>query len=320
MPTGAQLGGDGGRPQGLLDDPRWLAAGAAGLVAALLAAWAFHGLPLGALAFWLAPFPLFSAGMGFGPGSAVAAVALAALLLWLTGTTIGTWLFLLGFGLPVVALVAAAGRGVASGPHLGLPLALLGVLPSLGILGAALWLADAPGGLEGTLRDIAESGLRRLDLPAQGGLVAGIVRVQAAAIGFWLALAWLANGWAAGKLLARAGIAGAPAWSLARLPSWYLVLPALALGFWLAAGPEAEAMRLSLLLVLLVPLMLHGLAVLHTRTRGMGERPLLLAAVYVALVVLFLPASLAVAGYGAFDLILRPSSKTQSGGPRPPRS
>jgi hypothetical protein len=75
---------------------------------------------------------------------------------------------------------------------------------------------------------------------------------------------------------------------------------------WLAAGDDGDAVELSMMLVLLLPLMLHGLAVLHTRTRGRGERPLLLGAVYVSLLILFLPASLAVAGYGAFDLLLRP--------------
>lgn len=317
MPTEATGSGDGGQPRGgLLDDPRWLAAGAGGLVAACLALWAFRGLPLGPAGFWLAPLPLLAAGMGFGTASAFGAVCVAVLALWIAGTKAGVWLFLLGFGLPCLLLVAASGRE----RRLGLPLALLGLVPAAGIAGAALWLADTEGGLEGTLTAIAQSSLRRLDLPAAAGLVASIVRVQAAAIGFWLALALVVNAWLAGRLLARAGVAAAPAWSTARLPGWYAALPALALGAWLAADAGAEAVRLSLLLVLLVPLMLHGLAALHTRTRGLGERPLLLGAVYVMLVVLFLPASLAVAGYGAFDLILRPSSTNKGGGAEPPRN
>jgi hypothetical protein len=211
---------------------------------------------------------------------------------------------LLGFGLPAALLVATGRRGLQ------LPLALLGLLPAGGIVLAAVWLSDAPGGLEGTLRAIAQSTLGRLDLPASTGLVSDIVRVKAAAIGFWLALALLGNAWLAGRVLARLGLIGRPAWGVARLPGWYMAAPAVALGLWLAADEGADAVRLSLLLVLLVPLLLHGLAALHTRTRGLGERPLLLGALYVALVVLFLPASLAVAGYGAFDLLVRrpPSS------------
>jgi hypothetical protein len=98
-------------------------------------------------------------------------------------------------------------------------------------------------------------------------------------------------------------------------------LPALALGWWLAAAGGSDAVELSLLLVLLVPLMLHGLAALHSATRGRGERMFVLGAVYLSLVLLFLPASFAVAGYGAFDLLTR-RPPSNSGGARdaPPRS
>jgi hypothetical protein len=309
--TGPETEGQpqGHNPGGLLADPRWLAAGAAGLAAAFLSLWAFRGMPLGVIAFWLTPLPLFMAGLGFGTGSAFGATALATLALWVTAAPVGAWLFLLGFGMPAVVLVAASAGG-----RLDRPLALLGLLPAAGIVAAAIWLSDVPGGLEGTLRAIAQSTLRRFDVPASGGLLADIVRVKAAAIGFWLSLALLGNAWAAARLLARLGVAGPPAWSTARLPGWYMAAPAVALGFWLAADEGADATRLSLLLVLLVPLLLHGLAALHTRTRGLGERPLLLGALYVALVVLFLPASLAVAGYGAFDLLVRRSPSNGGGG------
>lgn len=320
MPTDATGQGKGGQAGGLLADPRLLAAGAGGLLAACLALWAFRGLPLGAVAFWASPLPLLAAGMGFGTAAAVLGLVVATLALWLAGSLVGVWLFLLAFGIPATLVVAAA-RGPGG---LGLSLALLGLMPAAGILGAAWWLSGMPGGLEGTLRALAESALRRFDLPDSAGLVADIVRVKAAAVGFWLALALLANAWVAGKLLARAGIAPAPAWSTARLPGWYMAAPALALGAWLLSAEGADAVPLSILLVLLVPLMLHGLAAMHTRTRGRGERPLLLGAVYVSLVILFLPASLAVAGFGAYDL-LRPSSPPSSprggrGPGTPPRS
>lgn len=316
--TGQGNGGEGNQRSagGLLADPRLLAAGAGGLLSACLALWAFRGLPLGALTFWASPLPLLLAGMGFGTASALIALLVATGALWLAGSIVGVWLFLLGFGIPAVLLVAAwHGAGA-----LGRPLALLGLLPAAGIVGAALWLADMPGGLEGTLRALAESALRRFDMPDSAAFVTDIVRVKAAALGFWLAIALLASAFVAGKLLARAGIAPAPAWSTARLPGWYVGAPVLALGAWLMAEEGADAVPLSTLLVLLVPLMLHGLAVMHTRTRGRGERPLLLGAVYLLLVVLFLPASLAVAGFGAYD-ILRPSSHNRGSGPgTPPRS
>jgi hypothetical protein len=315
MPTDGTGTGNGGQAS-LLDDPRLLAAGAAGLASAVLALAAFRGLPLGTLGFWLSPMPLFLAGMGFGTAAAFGALAVAAIALWLAASTAGLWLFLVGFGIPALLLVAAAGQG-----QLGRPLALLGILPAAGIAGAAWWLADAPGGLEGTLHAMAETAMRRFDLAASAGVLADIVRVKAAALGFWLAVAMLANAWAAGRVLARAGIAAAPAWSTARLPGWYVVLPALALGWWLAAADDSDAVELSLVLVLLVPLMLHGLAALHSALRGRGERMFVLGAVYLSLVLLFLPASFAVAGYGAFDLLTR-RPPSNSGGARdaPPRS
>jgi hypothetical protein len=315
MPTDGTGTGNGGQGR-LLDDPRLLAAGAAGLASAVLALSAFHALPFGTVAFWLTPLPLFLAGMGFGTLAAFGALAVAALALWLAASAAGLWLFLVGFGIPALLLVAAAGQA-----GLGRPLALLGILPAAGIAAAAWWLSDAPGGLEGMLHAMAKSALRRFDLAASAGMVADIVRVKAAALGFWLAVAMLANAWAAGRLLARAGIAAPPAWSGARLPGWYVVLPALAFGWWLAADSESDAVELSLLLVLLVPLMLHGLAALHSAMRGRGERRLVLGAVYLSLVLLFLPASFAVAGYGAFDLLTR-RSPSNSGGARtaPPRS
>jgi hypothetical protein len=326
VPTDGTGQGRGGQATGLLDDPRLLAAGAGGLLAACLALWALRGLPLGAGAFWASPLPLLLAGMGFGPVAAFVAVVVAALTLWLAGTVVGVWVFLLGFGIPALLLVAAwQGPGGQGAGGLARPLALLGLIPAAGILGAAFWLSDTPGGLEGTLRMLAESAIRRFDMPASAGFVSDIVRVKAAAVGFWVAVALLANAWMAGKLLARAGIAPPPAWSTARLPGWYPAAPALALAAWLLAEEGSDAVPLSTLLVLLLPLMLHGLAALHTRTRGRGERPLLLGAVYLSLVILFLPASLAVAGFGAYDLLRRPSSPSSSprggSGPgTPPRS
>jgi hypothetical protein len=230
MPTDGTSTGQGGQAS-LLSDPRWLAAGAGGLLAACCTLWAFRGLPLGTLAFWLAPLPLFLAGMGFGTMAAFGALAVATLALWLSASSAGLWLFVLGFGVPPLLLVAAAqgSRG------LGLPLALLGILPAADIAGAAWWLADTPGGLEGTLRSLTRTALRRFDIAASTGLVADIVRVEAAAVGFWLALAWLGNAWAAGRGLARAGIAPPMPWRTARLPVWYAMLPALAAGLWLAA-------------------------------------------------------------------------------------
>lgn len=283
-------------------DPRWLAAGAAGLIAAILALWSLRGLPGGAISLWIVPLPLFLAGIGFGPAAMFAALGVAALAMWLVGSSLGTGLFLAILGVPAVALVLAApGR---PSPSLGFPLTLLGLLPAAGVAAAALMLADEPGGLEGTMRVAVEHALTRMGLPLSEGMVAELVRVKAAAIGFWVAMALLVNASFAANLLVRAGIIpAAPAWREARLPAWYLVLPALALGLWLAADAGSDAVEVSLLLTLLVPVFLHGLAGFHRATTALRGRPVVLGGAYAALLVISVPVALAVTGYGLFDIL-----------------
>lgn len=299
--SGSGNGGAGG--SGAMGaDPRWLAAAAGGLVAATLALWAFRALPGGALALWLTPMPLFLVGMGFGPTALFAALGVAALAILLVGNSLALGIFLLAFGVPVTALVLAAGRG--ENPDLRLPFAMLGLIPAAGILLAAFMLAGEPGGLEGAMRNAAEIGLRRMGLPAGDAVVADLVRVKAAAIGFWVAMAMLVNAAAAGALLARSGVIGAaPAWREARLPAWYAALPAIAALFWLAADDGADAVPLSLLLVLLVPIFLHGLAAFHRITRELRGRMMVLIGAYVALIVMSVPVALSVTGFGLYDLL-----------------
>jgi hypothetical protein len=286
-------------------DPRWLAAGAAGIASAVLALWAARGLPLGLLAFWLTSLPLLAAGMGFGAGTAFVAVAVASAVVLLLGSSVLLGILLAGFAVPAVALVLAAGEGERKG--LGLPLALLGLIPAAGIVIAAWTLSGTPGGLEGAMRQVAEAGLRRMGLP-EGDLrapaLADLARVKPAAIGFWLAVMLLANAALSGFLLLRAGvIQAAPAWREARLPAWYAALPAVAAGFWLAADEGADGVQLSLLLVSLVPVFLHGLAALHRATRALRGRAMVLFGAYAALILWAVPVALSVTGFGLYDII-----------------
>ncbi len=92
-----------------------------------------------------------------------------------------------------------------------------------------------------------ELALDRLDLPAPEVLVEELVRVKAAAIGFWVALRCSAMPRRRSALLAKRGIAGGAAtrWAAARLPRWYPVLPALALLLFVAAPEGDDACSLS---------------------------------------------------------------------------
>jgi hypothetical protein len=299
---------------GMTSDPRWLAAPAAGLVAAVLALWSFRGLPGGAMALWLVPLPLFLAGIGFGGAALAAALAVAGAAVLVSGSSLALGLFLAFFGVPVAMLVLAF-RGRA-GDRLGPPFALLGVIPAGGILLAAFMLGDEPGGLEGTLRGATEHVLRRMGLPEQVELVDRLVRVQAAAIGFWFAMALLANAAAAGALLARLGVLPrAPAWQEARLPPAYALLPAIAAFGWLLADDGADAVELSVLLALMVPVFLHGLAAFHRATRALRGRMMLLVGAYVALIVMSVPVAISVTGYGLYDILT--GTRTRRGAPPP---
>ena len=277
------------------------AAVAAGLVAAIAALWAFRGLPLGTLALWLTPFPLFVAGLAFGPAMAIITAALAALLVVVAGGGVPALVFLVLFGVPVSLLLATATKS-----GLGLPLALLGIWP-LAVLLAAAVLLPVEGGLEAAMRDAVESALVRMGLPAPELLVAEVARVKAAAIGFWVALMLLANAAAASRFVAKRGLGPSSTadWALVRLPGWYPVLPAVAAGVLLATASGDDAVALSALLLLLVPLFLQGLASVHRMARGRKGRVPMLSVFYLLLVVFLQIVGPALVGFGLYEQFRR---------------
>jgi hypothetical protein len=297
--------------QGLFGNPGLLAAGAAGFVSAVLALWAMRGLPLGTGLFWLASFPLFAAGLGFGAASAVAGGLLATLLVASFGNGYAALTYLVLFGVPAPLLVAAALRGGQL--RLSLPLALLGLWPLLVLFGAAVFLAD-DGGLEATMRGAMATSLSRLGIAAPAEFIDALVRVKAGAIGFWAGISLLANAVAAAGFLAKRGLLAAarPDWAAVRLPGWYPLLPAAALGLFLAASAEGDVLALSALLVLLVPLFLQGLAGVHTRLRGRKGRRPMLAGFYLLLVLFLQVIGPGLVALGLYDQFLRRPAPRQS--------
>jgi len=287
---------------GLIDDPRLLAGAAGGLVSALAALWAFRGLPAGLGLFWLSPLPLFLAGLGFGKMALGIAVGVGGLALFAaTQGLLPVLLWLALYGAPVLLLVAL---GLRPGPRLGLtaPLALLGLWPAaLTLLAAAL--AAEHGGLEAVLRGTVQIGLDRMGAEVAPAAVDQIVRLNAAALALWLAIALAANAAAAQGFLGRRGLALAPAprWREARLPAWYPALPALAGVAWLLADPAAALLPLSLCLVLAVPLLLQGLAAMHTRLARHSARLPLLILFYVLILVFSLPGALVLVALGLLE-------------------
>jgi hypothetical protein len=300
-----------GKWQGLLGDPGLLAGAAAGLVSAILALWAMRGLPLGTGLFWLASFPIFAAGLGFGAAAAVVAGLLGLLLIALVQGGFAAMTYLVLFGVPAPLLVLTALRGGRLA--LSLPLALLGLWPLLVLLVTAVFLAD-DGGLEATMRDAMAASLTRLGIPAPEEFVAALVRVKAGAIGFWAAVSLLANAVAAVGFLAKRNLLAVPRpdWAAVRLPGWYPVLPAAAFGLFLAMPAESDILALSALLLLLVPLFLQGVAGVHTRLRGRKGRRPMLAGFYLLLVLFLQVMGPGLVALGLYDQFLRRPAPRQS--------
>jgi len=291
---------------GLTRSPGLLAALAAGLLAAFCLLWGLRGLPLGVAFLWLTPLPLFLAGLGFGVVSAGAAALIATLLIAVAGGGLPAAVFLVLFGVPVVLLIGAGLRGERL--VLSLPLALLGLWPAVVLLGAAV-LLPAEGGLEAAMRRGVEAALLRMGLPAPEQFVEALVRVKAAALGFWASLALLGNAAAAQNLLVRRGLnrAAKADWTVVKLPFWYPALPGIAaLGFLLAPA-DADAIPLSLLLLLLVPLFFQGIAGVHRRLAGRKSRVPMLAAFYFLLLLFLQLVAPALVGLGLHDQFRRPA-------------
>jgi len=225
------------------------------------------------------------------------------------------------FALPAALLSALAARG--GGPlRLGLPFALLALWPAALLAAAEAALAGEPGGLSGTLRRAVGEALARMGAPqdaATAALIESVVRLKPLAFAIWFSVVTVANAAAAQGFVARRGLSALPAarWSEASLPVWYApvaVIPALVAG--LAPG-EPGFLAQGLAMMLAVPLVLQGLAVLHVISEGRPARPVLLGGVYLGLVVFLLPAGLALAGLGLAEFALKLRARARSRG-RPP--
>ena len=287
--------------RGLLDDPRWLAAAIGGIVSAIAALWAMRGLPLGFAAFWLTSLPIFAAGLGFGSGSAFGALCIGTLMVLVLASEWPALIYLLGFALPALLMVATglrAGRLDAS-----VPMALTGIWPALVILLVAVLLADTPGGFDGALIGSVQQGLRRMGIADAGMPVEQLARIMAPAMAGWMVAALIICGIGAQTTLTRRGmaLAATPRWCETRLPIWYGFLPAGAALIWLSGMGGDSSLPFALFLVLLLPFFLLGLAAVHRRSAGRTARPFMLGVFYAGLVILSVPAAIAVTAFGFFE-------------------
>jgi len=287
--------------RGLLDDPRWLAAAIGGIASAIAALWAMRGLPLGFAAFWLTSLPIFAAGLGFGSASAFGALCVGAVMVLMLASEWPALIYLLGFALPALLMVATGLRGGRLDASA--PLALTGIWPALVILLVAMLLAGSPGGFDGALIGSVKQGLSRMGIADAGMPVEQLARIMAPAMAGWMVAALILCGIGAQSALARRGLAMAanPRWSETRLPIWYGFLPSGAALVWLSGLGGDSSLPFALFVVLLLPFFLLGLAAVHRRSAGRTARPFMLGVFYAGLVILSVPAAIAVTAFGIFE-------------------
>jgi hypothetical protein len=287
--------------RGLLDDPRWLAAAIGGIASAIAALWAMRGLPLGFAAFWLTSLPIFAAGLGFGSFSAFGALGIGTLMVLILASEWPALIYLLGFALPALLMVATGLRGGRL--DAALPLALTGIWPALVILLVSMLLAGSPGGFDGALIGSVKQGLSRMGIADAGMPVEQLARIMAPAMAGWMVAALILCGIGAQSALARRGMAMAanPRWSEAHLPIWYGFLPSGAALVWLSGLGGDSSLPFALFVVLLLPFFLLGLAAVHRRSAGRTARPFMLGVFYAGLVILSVPAAIAVTAFGIFE-------------------
>jgi hypothetical protein len=296
------------------------AALAAGMLSALATLAAVRGIPLGGVLLWLTPFPLFALAFAFGTAALPMAIGAGLLVTIVSGGAPAAAVWLLVFALPAFALTALAARGRGA-PSLGVPFALLALWPAALLAAGEVALAGEPGGLSGTLRRAVEQALAQMGAPRDATtaeLVEAVVRLKPLAFALWFAVVTLLNASAAQGFVARRGLATLPPvrWAEVALPRWYApvaVIPALAAGF---APGEPGFFAQGLAMVLSVPLVLQGLAVVHVLSRGRPARPVLLAATYLGLVLFMLPVGLALAGLGLAEIALNLRGRAAARGPK----
>jgi Predicted membrane protein (DUF2232) len=283
-----------------------------GLVSAALFASAATATALAGILFYLAPLPICLAGLGWGGAAALVSALAGTLVVSLVlGPATGS-LFAFAIALPIAFLtylallsrpaVEAPGDGTAASGAAALEWYPLGRLVA--------WAALIAGGLAGILvlilgydQDAYRESIRQMlehsaikDLDKDGTLfteenLANLALVIARALPAAFAIVWLSialfNLWIAGRIVDASGRAIRPWPDLhaLELPNFLVLLFAVAMAASFIPGlPGLVATGFAG--ALLFAYVLQGLAVIHTYSKGMPARALLLGAVYFGILLL----------------------------------
>ncbi len=276
----------------------WLGAAVLGGISALLYL-SVVAMPGGVALASLTQTPLFLAGLALGFPAALTASAVAATAVTAAAGMIGGFAFALVNAVPVLVLVQrallsrrASDGGVEWYPP-GLLVTWLSGLAAMALALLLLLLASGEGGILGSVE-------RQVDaiLPLFGPnreAVRPLFESIAPIIPGMVIAAWMmvtmANGAAGQAIAVKAGRALRPAPQMAEteLPNWLAVALAVAAGLALLGPGMIGTLGANATVVLTVPFLMLGLAVVHAATRGLRSRGLLLGGLYVVSAILTWP-------------------------------
>jgi hypothetical protein len=263
----------------------------AGLISSTLFLALSSGMPGMVLLAYFIQLPLLFVGLSLGLAASVIAAGSAILVCSLIAGVVAAALFALVQAVPAVmvirqALLSRQQDGKVEWYPPGLVLAQLATFAALCITASYLVLLGHPGGLQGMLSDFIGATLAEL-----GGAEAEAA--PSPELGRWMflfpglmAASWLVmvvvNGVLAQALAVRLGLnrRPSPALSELELPGW--LWPAIGIAALLAVlGDDGLGfLGRSLLIVLVVPYMFLGLAVIHAFARRWSHRRLALTVFY----------------------------------------
>jgi len=272
----------------------WPSAIAAGLVSASIYMLGHGGTLAGMVLIYLAPAPLFAAGLSLGWVAAVAAGTVGTTLALLWGGQFIALSYVLTSAIPVALLShqALQSRQAPDGSTEWYPPGLLVIwLMAWGVIALSavgLFLASTPNGIEGTViafalqvadaLQVSDRDLfARLAAPVLPGLVVGV----------WM-LTIIGSGALAQAGLAHFSRARRPAPDIAEidLPTWVAVAGALAGVAGIVLGGDLGYFARNLIVIMAIPYFLQGLAVIHLLARRTDGGGPMLAIFYVTLMVL----------------------------------
>jgi Predicted membrane protein (DUF2232) len=239
---------------------------------------------------YLAPLPLFIAGLWLGASASALAGLAASLLLAATSNLVAVAVFAGVNALPAVLLVRQSllARAARDGAIEWYPPGLLTAwLTGFGLaaIAAAFVLLGGPQDIQTTLRTVLAPVLgppSDQSMPGQDE----VIDVVAFILPGIIATSWIVmtatNGSLAQGLLARFSANWRPSPDLATLslPTWIPLLLAVAAAA-LALGGTARFLAVNVMIVLAVPFCLAGLAVLHTVARRFARPAIPLVTFYV---------------------------------------